>query len=729
MEISEGYGETSETLCSRCQHLDLRRFLVEHEDPGPAVLGDFQEISQRKNCTFCQLIIRALSAHSKEYWQEKIYPIEKCHLGRASGISGTSRLVTWFDATSSTLPLGMSGHITTFGEILVLEQTADRRQSIQAGLARLVKGSRTDFSLIRKWIGSCEEHHGPSCSLEPYKPTYIRLIDVERMCLVSGYQKYRYFALSYVWGNNVTFQTLKSNLFELEEDGSILRMRNKFPQVINDAISLVSELQERFLWVDALCIVQDDVRDKQAQIPHMDAIYSQATATIVSLSGKDASSGLPGVREESRRVRQCSATVGRWRLFAKLSELSMALQKSKWQTRAWTFQEGMLSRRCLFFSDDQVYFQCQSSYYSEDSHGDQTRAQWGSGFTNPLKQKVVKNTDSFYQTFNIYNNLVKAYSSRQHTYHSDSLNAFRGILSLFNASYKWNFINALPEDVFDLALLWRPMFTADLRPRQSSHYSQDVSCRTSTWCWTSWVGNIYWDPWRTHSYAGHTVSLQPAVEQFVVASPDGFRTIRKWKTDTNSEDLQDILDDARNYFNEHEISWNESDGEMKSPWDMVLIFKASATDLSRLSIQFGADHHTTHQKMSSWSKSACRHNAWIFDGDGRHCGTLYGLLSTWTNLHNSRLCELILLSNFSQKEVKPEDINAHRGSLPPDYPSSDDYYSEIFDTSHYKYTNCWAHNIMLVEWKGNLAIRVAIGQIHVDAWAALGCSTKMIALV
>lgn len=729
MKTSEGSGKTSEMLCSRCQHLDLRRFLIEHEDPEPAVLGDFQEISQRENCTFCQLIIRALSAHSQGYWQEKIYPIEKCYLGRALGISGTSRLVTWFDATSSTLPPGIFGHNTTSGEILLLEEKADLRQSIQAGLARPVKETRTDFSLIRKWIDSCEKHHGPGCCLEPYKPTYIRLIDVERMCLVSGYQKYRYFALSYVWGNNVTFQTLKSNIVELEEDGSIFRLRNQFPQVINDAISLVSELQERFLWVDALCIVQDDIRDKQAQIPHMDVVYSQATATIVSLSGKDSSSGLPGVREGSRRVRQCSATIGRWRLFAKLSELSIALQKSVWQTRAWTFQEGILSRRCLFFSDDQVYFQCQSGYYTEDSHGNQSRSQWNSGFANPFKQKVAKNTDSFCQTFNIYNNLVKAYSSRQHTYHSDSLNAFRGILSSFSASYGWDFINALPEDVFDLALLWRPMFTADLRPRQSSYLSRDLSCRTSTWCWSSWVGNIYWDPWRMDSYAGHTVSLQPAVGQFVVASPNCIRTICKWKTDTKNEDTEGILKDARSYIDEHKSSWNESDGEMKNPWNMVLIFKASATDLSRTSIQFDANHHTIHQKMSSWMKWACRKNAWILDGNGRHCGTLYGLHSTWTNLHNPRLCEFILLSSFSQKEVKPEDINAHRGSLPLDYPSSDDYYSEIFDTSHYKYTNCWAHNIMLIEWDGNLAIRVAIGQIHVDAWAALGCSTKMIALV
>jgi hypothetical protein len=105
------------------------------------------------------------------------------------------------------------------------------------------------------------------------------------MRLVSVCQKTRYFALSYVWGNIPTFRTLKSNLSALEEDGSILPIRNQLTQAVNDTISLVSALQERFLWVDALCIAQDDANDKHAQIPRTNVIYSQAAVTVISLSG------------------------------------------------------------------------------------------------------------------------------------------------------------------------------------------------------------------------------------------------------------------------------------------------------------------------------------------------------------------------------------------------------------------------------------------------------------
>lgn len=729
MDISPSIDERAESLCSGCQSLNLRRFLVESEDPGSIELGGFQEILQRKSCIFCRLIIQALSSHSGEYWQEKIYPVEKCYLRRIQGISGTSRLITWFTATSSTLPPGISGHITKYGEILLLEQSSDIRQDLQVGLARLVDKSYVDFSLIRGWISSCEQHHGLICNLESYTPTYIRLLDLKHMRLVSGDQKYRYFALSYVWGNTATFRTLKSNISELEENSSILRIRDQLPRAINDAISLVSALQERYLWVDTLCIVQDDADDKRTHIPHMDVIYSQAAATIVALCGKDASVGLPGVRRDSRPVRQFSVTVSPWQLFAKLPELSFVLQKSRWATRAWTFQEGILSKRCLFFSEHQVFFQCRSSYCTEDSHGDQTRHDWGNGFTNPFVQNVTKSDDAYSPAFNVYNNLVKSYAGRQLTYHSDSLNAFQGILSLFSASHGWHFISALPENVFDLSLLWTPMFTAYLRPRDPSVRPSNTVCRTPTWCWTSWTGYVYWNSWRTDSYAGNAVSLSSVIDQFIIASPDGFRSIRRAKGNTDDELLQEFHTEAKNYINEHETGWNTSNGETENSSEMVLLFKASAVDLSHLSIGSVCDQCGNDQKRSHWFQRHSRSDSWIYDNDGRHCGTIYGLDPTWTDFHKPHLCELILLSYFDQDEVTQTNIDMHRPFLPPEYPSSDDYYSQVFDTSHYKYTRCWAYNIMLVEWRENFAMRVGVGQIHVDAWAIAGSSTKMIAMM
>ena len=121
----------------------------------------------------------------------------------------------------------------------------------------------------------------------------MRLVDADSSC--------RYLALSYLWGKAKTFETTKSNLHDLKQDSSLIRFKNQIPRVINDAILLTSKLEERFLWVDALCIVQDDVDVKQTQISQMDMIYDQAVLTIVALSGKDANASLPGIAEGSRQ--------------------------------------------------------------------------------------------------------------------------------------------------------------------------------------------------------------------------------------------------------------------------------------------------------------------------------------------------------------------------------------------------------------------------------------------
>jgi len=66
----------------------------------------------------------------------------------------------------------------------------------------------------------------------------------------------RYVALSYVWGNVKTLKTSKLNFRELQEPGS-LSLRSDVPRVIKDAMKFTRLLGETYLWVDALCIIQD----------------------------------------------------------------------------------------------------------------------------------------------------------------------------------------------------------------------------------------------------------------------------------------------------------------------------------------------------------------------------------------------------------------------------------------------------------------------------------------
>jgi len=112
-----------------------------------------------------------------------------------------------------------------------------------------------DPALIREWLQCCEKDHDHSrlrhCRLYQ-TPIDITLVDTAEHRLVRASSRNRYLALSYVWGKVPLFQTTMSNRLSLEEPGSLLKVIEEIPQVIQDSMALVSALGERYLWVDCL---------------------------------------------------------------------------------------------------------------------------------------------------------------------------------------------------------------------------------------------------------------------------------------------------------------------------------------------------------------------------------------------------------------------------------------------------------------------------------------------
>src|SRR5437764_187116 len=98
----------------------------------------------------------------------------------------------------------------------------------------------------------------------------------------------------------------------------------------------------------------------------MDAIYGLATLTFVAVAGKNANAGLPGIRPGSRQVLQHVENVQGFRLTNALPTPAQSVDSSVWNSRAWTYQERILSRRLLLFPHDQIFFKCDHSSCRED---------------------------------------------------------------------------------------------------------------------------------------------------------------------------------------------------------------------------------------------------------------------------------------------------------------------------------------------------------------------------
>jgi hypothetical protein len=127
-------------------------------------------------------------------------------------------------------------------------------------------------------------------------------------------------------------------------------------------------LEQRYLWVDSVCIISDDAEDKTTQIPQMASIYGQALLTIVAAAGEDANHGLSGLNV--RRTVRDVVDVGTCHIVqsheaARPGHEGNPIWSSKWATRAWTLQEMLLSPRSLIFLESQVVWHCKEAKWFE----------------------------------------------------------------------------------------------------------------------------------------------------------------------------------------------------------------------------------------------------------------------------------------------------------------------------------------------------------------------------
>jgi hypothetical protein len=213
------------------------------------------------------------------------------------------------------------------------------------GSARVVQ-PHIDPSLVKKWVKLCETHHEGTCTVkgslirtsdDNVGVKVLRLIDVEEWCIVEAVPGVRYLALSYVWGQVVpSFRLERHNLAELSIKGALIRLRDKLPKTITDALDLVLLIGERYLWSDSLCLIQDDEKDMLDGISHMDLVYQHAVLTIIAAHGEDANAGLPGVHPGSREVDQKIIEVLPGVKMCHIEKMYNQFAGSGHSSRAWT---------------------------------------------------------------------------------------------------------------------------------------------------------------------------------------------------------------------------------------------------------------------------------------------------------------------------------------------------------------------------------------------------------
>ncbi|KAL8809880.1 MAG: hypothetical protein Q9200_003038 [Gallowayella weberi] len=344
-----------------------------------------------------------------------------------------------------------------------------------------------DIKKLHHWITSCEHWHFDTCEAAIITTFPMRLIDVQegRLAQISG--RCRYIALSYLWGQCKTFRTLKESVVSLEEARGLFRQWHLIPLTIRDAILLTRQLGERYLWVDAICIVQDDWENKSEAIANMDSVYSNALVTIIAGSGIDANAGLPGLHRGTRNLRvQAERILPDLRLMA-IGKGVEFLKHSVYSTRAWTYQEAMLSRRTLVFVNGEIYFRCRKTcWYEEVDMCDfQKNFRALPCFGSPSEMRdhsSLLGKDYPGLSTTLLATAASTLSARQLTVPSDILHSFRGISNVFSKAINTTMFWGLPTAYFDFFLLW-DRAESSLRRREGF----------PSWSWAGWQGRVVWD--------------------------------------------------------------------------------------------------------------------------------------------------------------------------------------------------------------------------------------------
>jgi hypothetical protein len=497
------------------------------------------------------------------------------------------------------------------------------------------------------------------------------LVDVFAQQIVPGTFSTPFVALSYVWGGAEQLQLTRALYPELTQFRGLVKYQDKIPTTIKDAMKVVSSLNERYLWVDCLCIVQDDPLDKRAQIDEMAATYDAAMLTIVACTATSANDPLPGVQPGTRHIINQITRQNRI-LFAKEenSMLAWILPRVSHSDRAWTFQEVLLSRRCLYFLDGEIMMQCQRSLFKETTTRASNNQMMNQTGNWPPLERVL------WSKFFRYREIVHSYSPRKLTFANDRKDAFTGVIKALELAWNLKFCYCMPaSEDFDWALLWTGEYSIDKEEQWKE--KQTELARTSgfpTWSWLSAVGRAWY--LIEKESAGHLESL---IDWSCTTVWDGVNT--------------------------YDLSTGNSSGmesHVKGYPPGTIIIMGWVKHLSHATQSITEPSSAVREEMGKQASygAPC---APLIDGNGNWCGTINGITEDQLLLllsEEEAELSLVLLSSIQ----KPWVMGGFRKSSAP------------FDVEKFEEGAFKTVNVMLVKWSDRLATRVAIGEMHIDAW-------------
>jgi hypothetical protein len=279
--------------------------------------------------------------------------------------------VSYLYSTSTVVALTFLGHPLDFFQIP------------SVSFVPTYTGSELSFQYIKKWTAACSTSHQECDSSAAEHPLPTRLLQIgnsqsdpirlfeTQIEMTHG----KYCCLSHCWGQAVHLRTTIETISLHKTNISWA----KLPPTFRDAITITRLIGCQYLWIDSLCIIQDSPKDWGFESAKMADVYGNAFVTISATAGHDSHSGLfKTLLDEYKpvEIRDPVSSDVPTGIFARkkiehyplLNLISFHENRPTFPqypllSRAWTFQEHLLSPRILFFGPEEIAWQCKRGIY------------------------------------------------------------------------------------------------------------------------------------------------------------------------------------------------------------------------------------------------------------------------------------------------------------------------------------------------------------------------------
>jgi hypothetical protein len=334
--------------------------------------------------------------------------------------------------------------------------------------------------MAKAFLADCQSNHGECALLERTRlPTRVidvsgplaRADQVKLYITAPGGEWGQYVTLSYCWGGPQAVCLKRDTIFDFTRG---IRL-DHLPRTLQDAITTTRRLGFRYLWVDALCIIQDSDEDKLVEIQNMGNVYRNSTLTISAARAETVCDGISPPTNQSHsktltvELLMVGGEKGNMILTSGSSSPFTSLPINR---RGWTLQESILSRRTLAFGDEAAWM-CAKKRYQPLVPGPISCGECLLPKPVAVLRHYGRHDDN--EMASVWDVIVENFCRRSLTVADDRVWAIMGIM------------NVLEEVWRDKCLfgLWKTRFIVDAAWASSPTRGSTRSNRAPSWSWMS----------------------------------------------------------------------------------------------------------------------------------------------------------------------------------------------------------------------------------------------------